>query len=379
MNDKFTFLIFMFYACFSFAQGCPSITMPTNNQQNVSNSTAITWTEIEDTTGYYVLIGTTLGGRDLVDRVDVGKSTEYIHDREYPANTLISVKITVRFGDRPDQTCGTITFMTGNATPKNCNHFINSVVDYQACDLDGDSFEQFNIDLTELESRLIVDQTGLNVTYHDPDGSPIDFSIGNQAVVNQRTIMARATDENGCIEETLFNLLLIPPPEIPELIDVTDCEAYVLPSLNINSTYFTLSGGNGTALSGGDVISTSQRIYIYAQVGECSDEHSFQVTIDPAICVEEPVEMLNVEFPKFFTPNGDGFNDYWQLISIDNEVGIVRISIFDRFGQLIKQLNQNDLGWDGDFQGRQLPSSDYWFQASFENGKDLKGHFALKR
>jgi gliding motility-associated-like protein len=381
MNDKLIFLIIILCTSLSHAQGCPSIIMPTSNQENVSTSTDITWTEIEDAVGYYVLIGTTLGGRDLVDRVDVGNSTEYIHDREYPANTLISVKITVRFNGKPDQTCPSITFITGNATPQRCNHFINSVADFQTCDLDGDSSEEFNIDLTQLESRLIGNQTRVNVTYHNPDGSLIDFSIGNQFVVNQRTIMARATDENGCIEETLFNLLLFPPPEVTTLEDVNVCEAYVLPNLNEISNYFTLSGGTGTALSGGDIISISQLIYIYAEVGECSDEHSFQVTIDPANCEEQPVEVPNVQFPKFFTPNGDGINDYWQYAPTESkiEVNIETLWVFDRFGNLMTQIDPKSKGWNGNFNGQPSPSSDYWFKAVTFNKSKIYGHFTLKR
>lgn len=98
---------------------------------------------------------------------------------------------------------------------------------------------------------------------------------------------------------------------------------------------------------------------------------------------EETVEQdLTVKgFPKFFTPNGDGVNDFWQVIppSGTNELALGSIFIFDRFGVLLSQIEPTSQGWDGDHNGKSLPSSDYWFKANLEDGRELKGHFALKR
>ena len=92
-----------------------------------------------------------------------------------------------------------------------------------------------------------------------------------------------------------------------------------------------------------------------------------------------------VGFPKFFTPNGDGSNDYWHIMGVTNlEEPIVHV--FDRYGKLIKQLDANSLGWDGTFNGRDLPSSDYWFQLTYMDtqgqrveAKYISNHFALRR
>ncbi len=267
------------------------------------------------------------------------------------------------------------------AMTQECNHTINPVDDFYACDLDGNRFEEFNIDLDALETRLIGNQTGLTVTYHDPGGNLIDFSIGNQEVVNQRGILARATDANGCIQETLFNLFALPPPTVPILNDVSECEAYILPILPQGSNYFTRDAGRGTMLSPGETITSSQRIYIFAQVGTCSNQSSFQVNIDPAVCIEEQPETSLVEFPKFFTPNGDGFNDFWQLVPLpeSTDINISYIHIFNRYGLLIKQLDPNAQGWDGTFNGRPLPASDYWFRAVDTSNNMFQGHFSLKR
>ncbi|MEN8798486.1 MAG: T9SS type B sorting domain-containing protein, partial [Flavobacteriaceae bacterium] len=92
-----------------------------------------------------------------------------------------------------------------------------------------------------------------------------------------------------------------------------------------------------------------------------------------------------VGFPKFFTPNGDGSNDYWHIMGV-NSLEDPIVHVFDRFGKLIKQLDENSLGWDGTFNGRQLPSTDYWFQLTYMDtqgqrieAKYISNHFALRR
>jgi gliding motility-associated-like protein len=82
-------------------------------------------------------------------------------------------------------------------------------------------------------------------------------------------------------------------------------------------------------------------------------------------------------YPKFFTPNGDGYNDTWAIKFSFYEPNL-KVNIFDRYGKLIKILN-NTNSWDGKYNGNELLSSDYWFVVTRENGKEYRGHFSLKR
>jgi gliding motility-associated-like protein len=91
--------------------------------------------------------------------------------------------------------------------------------------------------------------------------------------------------------------------------------------------------------------------------------------------LEEKVSLLN--YPNFFTPNGDGYNDIWQLNGSTNKK--YSITIFNRFGKLLKELTQNNPFWDGTYNNIPQPSDDYWFQIKFIDGKTQRGHFSLKR
>ncbi|MGB5460263.1 MAG: T9SS type B sorting domain-containing protein, partial [Eudoraea sp.] len=83
----------------------------------------------------------------------------------------------------------------------------------------------------------------------------------------------------------------------------------------------------------------------------------------------EPIEFLVVGYPKFFTPNGDGIHDAWNIIGIETLTDPV-VFIFDRYGKLLKQLDETTIGWDGTFNGRPMPSSDYWFRLEYARDED---------
>lgn len=87
-----------------------------------------------------------------------------------------------------------------------------------------------------------------------------------------------------------------------------------------------------------------------------------------------------VGYPKFFTPNGDGFNDFWNVIGISALFQPdTKIKIFDRYGKLLKELNPLGTGWDGTFNGKLMPVNDYWFTVELQDGRTFKSHFTLKR
>ena len=85
-----------------------------------------------------------------------------------------------------------------------------------------------------------------------------------------------------------------------------------------------------------------------------------------------------LDYPTFFTPNGDGINDEWKISDMDKFPKSV-VYIFDRYGKLLKQMNANSVGWNGTLNGLSLPADDYWFRLILNDNQIVNGHFSLKR
>lgn len=153
---------------------------------------------------------------------------------------------------------------------------------------------------------------------------------------------------------------------IDTLASVITNNPYTLPALTYGN-YFTQSNGAGTPLYAGDVITTSQTIYIYNTSVCATNESKFTVLVTTE----------DYYIPKYFTPNNDGIHDVWKVEDFNNTIN--NITIFDRNGKLLKQLPSNNLGWNGTFNGNVLETNDYWYIITLNTGETLKGHFTLKR
>lgn len=95
-------------------------------------------------------------------------------------------------------------------------------------------------------------------------------------------------------------------------------------------------------------------------------------------CGQDSKEVTVIDYPKFFTPNNDGHNDFWQIKGIVNFPNSETL-IFDRYGKLLARVRSNDLGWNGLYNSKQMMSNDYWFRTDLGNGRTFTGHFSLKR
>ena len=135
-----------------------------------------------------------------------------------------------------------------------------------------------------------------------------------------------------------------------------------------------ITGGTGTLMYSLDD-GTFQTSNIFTNLS--AGLHTITV-IDTQGCTHFTQDIFIIEYPQYFTPNGDGYNDTWFISGLKNTD---LISIFDRYGKLIKQLRGEEF-WDGTYNQQQLPSTDYWFTVDYlENGvkKLFKAHFAMKR
>ncbi|WP_339886269.1 T9SS type B sorting domain-containing protein [Polaribacter vadi] len=146
-------------------------------------------------------------------------------------------------------------------------------------------------------------------------------------------------------------------------------------SIQGNSTYeFSLDNvnftGNSSTFTFNNVEAGLRTIYV-RDINNC----------------EEPIftEVSVIGFKNFFTPNGDGKNDYWNIYGLNNDsFKTINVRIFDRYGKLIHQITDfTSLGWDGTYNSEKLIANNYWFKADIvdkdNNLISKTGYFSLIR
>ncbi len=98
-------------------------------------------------------------------------------------------------------------------------------------------------------------------------------------------------------------------------------------------------------------------------------------------CGNSTSSILIINYPHYFTPNGDGVNDTWNIRDLRSATNVI-ITILDRYGKIITKISPKGTGWDGLYIGKPLPSTDYWFVVTYEinnESREYRSHFSLKR
>ena len=164
------------------------------------------------------------------------------------------------------------------------------------------------------------------------------------------------------------DLAVVDDVVVEELSDNNTITIFVHPGNNVQTTYlYSLDSPNGPWQESNffdDVDAGIHTVYVYDTNG----------------CGVKPYGVSVLAVPKFFTPNGDGINDTWNIIGVnalfyENS----KIHIFDRYGKLLADVNPKGKGWDGMYNGYPLPSTDYWYVVALDDGRTVKGHFSLIR
>lgn len=97
-------------------------------------------------------------------------------------------------------------------------------------------------------------------------------------------------------------------------------------------------------------------------------------------CGNDSALFFFIEMPPFFTPNNDSYNDYWEIEGLIDVFPEAEVTIFDRYGKLITKLDASNLSWDGTFNKKLMPATDYWYVLKIDAiSPERRGHFSLKR
>jgi len=181
------------------------------------------------------------------------------------------------------------------------------------------------------------------------------------------TYSVTVTSEYGCITTSQFTVTESEAATIDfaETIDFSDP----------NNIIITVSGIGNYLYQLDDNPPQVSNVFENVSLGY----HTITV-IDLNGCAETTKEVVVIDAPKFFTPNGDGYFDTWHITGVETLQGTV-VYIFDRYGKLLTTLTYNSPGWNGIYNGNQMPASDYWFLAKVRKGAinfEVKGHFTLR-
>ncbi|MEM0575770.1 T9SS type B sorting domain-containing protein [Flavobacterium polysaccharolyticum] len=190
------------------------------------------------------------------------------------------------------------------------------------------------------------------------------LDVNSEGVYTVEVVAAQGCSRTRTIKVTLSDIAKI---ESVEIVDLTD----------VNKVTINVSGQGDYEYSLDDATGPFISSNVFENIP--SGIHTIYVN-DKNRCGIVSKEVAVIGAPKYFTPNGDGYNDYWNVKgtnTLSNSKSVIRI--FDRHGKLLKQIFPNSNGWDGTFNGQSLPSDDYWFTVVLEDGREIKGHFALKR
>ncbi len=178
------------------------------------------------------------------------------------------------------------------------------------------------------------------------------------------------TDDKGCQNSKDITVEISEPAVIDSVL-VTHFNG------NDNSIEVIVSGNGDYEYSLDDVSYQDSNVFTNLYPGD----YTVYVN-DKNGCGKVQVEVKIIGAPPFFTPNNDGYNDYWQVINIEARPGSV-IRIFDRYGKKLYEMSALDRGWDGNYNGIPQPSDDYWYYIELvEPDSEIRivtGHFSLIR
>lgn len=218
------------------------------------------------------------------------------------------------------------------------------------------------------EDDILILDAGSGFTSYSWDTNPVQ-TTQQISVSTAGTYIATLTNSTNCSKTKTFTITASGIATIED-IAINDFQENNTATIEISSTSlgdyeFSLDGSN------------YQNSNIFTNL--TAGEYTFYVQ-DKKGCGIVFDSFYILDYPKYFTPNNDGYNDTWFIKNLDKRnLENSTITIFDRYGKLLKQIAGMSEGWNGTFNGNLLPASDYWFEIRLTNGKSVKGHFTLKR
>ena len=232
----------------------------------------------------------------------------------------------------------------------------------------------FSVNLDPIEASVIDSFT---YEWYFEDGTFLSNqpTLDNVSVAGTYSVTLTKTDGTGCSRTRDIIVTASESANITQddvtIIDISNSNSVTIDTTNLGSgdyEYALREDGSNFITYQSEPIFTNVRPGFYT------------IYVKDDVCGTAELDISVIGYAKFFTPNGDTYNDYWQVKGLNAQTQPNSlIFIYDRYGKLLKQFLAGSLGWDGTFNGNALPSDDYWFNVQLEDGRHFSGHFTLKR
>ncbi|MBI6117747.1 T9SS type B sorting domain-containing protein, partial [Salegentibacter maritimus] len=396
---------------------CTTISSPVDGATDVSTNEDINWEAVQDADGYYINIGTTTGGNDLVNNAEL-TTTTYSPTTDFPENTTIYVSVTPYNVVGSATGCTEISFTTesfANPSIPNCSTITSPVdsatevsisenISWDAVQ-DADGY-YINIGTNPGGNDLVNNAELTTTTYSPTTDFPENTTIYVSVIPYNSIGSATACTEISFTTESFAN------PSVPDCTTITSpVDGTTEVSISENISWDAVQDADGyyinigTNPGGNDLVNNTELTTTtsYSPTTDFPENTTIYVSVTPfnAIgnatgCTEisfttETTNIIVSETKYGFSPNDDGINDYWVIGGIENHPNNI-VSIYNRWGDIVFRIqgynNQNNVfrgiaNKSTKLGGSNLPSGTYFF--TIENItknhrlKKLKGFLVLKR
>ncbi|AZJ32649.1 BspA family leucine-rich repeat surface protein [Tenacibaculum mesophilum] len=388
---------------------CTTITVPSNGATNVSVSTGISWDAVVDADGYYVSIGTTSGGTDIVNNESV-VGTSYTLASNLPENTTIYVSVIPYNSVGSATGCSEISFTTEIVpTTPSCttitvpsdggtNVAVDTNITWDAvADTDG---YYLSIGTTSGGTDIVNNELVIGTTYNPTSDLPENTTIYVSVLPYKSGGLATGCGEVRFTTETVAII-----PNCTTITVPTNKATNV--SVSTGITWDTVSDADGYYLSigttsGGTDIVNNESVTgtNYTLTSDLPENTIVYVLVTPYNSLGSANGCSEISFrteaslvgeTKYgFSPNGDGVNDFWEIKGIEEHPNNI-VTVFNRWGDMVFQMKEYDnqfnvfrgvanklTGMGGD----KLPAGTYFFSIKISTegkSKETKGFLVLKR
>lgn len=356
--------------------GCTYLIYPPDGAINVALSPTLEWAPVPGAIGYIVYIGRTPFINDVLDGATFSTTSTQVLNFE-PNNTYF-VRIIPYNEAGQAQDCVQESF----STILGCGPFYDpdtgELISYYP---ESNFPDTVGICENDLPTRFFSPDTGDGYRWFEilPSGSEELISEENYADffhtgLYRYEVYDIITQEGTSIECAFSKEFEVLASEVATIESIQK-EAvgftfHVSVEVSGNGNYeYSLDGENfQDSPDFFDLVQGYYTLYVRDKNGCGTVEESFRLAYPPT------------GFPPYFSPNGDGYNDYWNYVRpILNPLSIDKIYIYDRYGKVLAIIGPAMEGWDGRYNNQPMPSDGYWYRALTIEGVEIRGYFSLVR